>query len=100
MITKEKAPPGLKSKIAAKASELVNDLNTVRATVLSKERQLSPAEYARLEPRLFESWVIEKLAENECLLLAISQQLAEIKEEFKALRKSLPSPEKKSRKDR
>ncbi len=94
MTTKDKAPPGLKSKIAAKASELVNDINTVRATVLSKERQLSQAEYARLEPRLFESWVIEKLAENECLLLAVSQQLAEIKEEFKALRKSVPTDKK------
>lgn len=93
--------PGLKSKIAAKTAQLVNDLNGVRAAI-SKQRQMNPAEYASLEPRLFESWVIEKMAESECLLLSVSQQLIELREEVQeeltALRKALPKPDKKAKK--
>ncbi len=94
MATHTSERPGLKSKVAAKAAELVKDLGEVRAAVLSRDRQLTANEFARLEPRLFESWVIEKLAENECLLLSISQQFIELREEIKELRRSLPRPDK------
>jgi hypothetical protein len=99
MAITSKERPGLKSKISAKTAQLVNDLNAVRMAI-SKQR--NPAEYAGLEPRLFESWVIEKMAESECLLLSVNEQLIELREEVReemlALRKALPKPEKKAKK--
>ncbi len=95
-----KVKPGLKSKVAARTAQLVHDLNSVRSAIFSKQQQLNPAEYARLEPRLFESWVIDKLAENECLVLALNEQLMGLREELDQLRKSLPRPDKKTRKEK
>lgn len=83
-----------KAKVAVIASELVNDLNAVRSAVLNKQSDMTQTEYARLEPRLFESWAIEKLAESEFLLLSLGQQIVELRQELKDLRKSLPRPSK------
>jgi hypothetical protein len=55
-----------------------------------------------MEPHLFESWVIEKLVQNESMVLSVMQESEMLKEqmeatnqELKALRKSLPRQEKK-----
>lgn len=85
-----------KNWIKNRTAQLVEDLNAVRAAILGKEK-MNPAEHARLEPRLFESWVIEKLAQIEALALNsreeaqdVQDQLSDLQDELKALRKSLP----------
>ncbi len=84
-----------KSWIKERTAQMVDDLNAVRAAILGKE-PMSPAEHARLEPRLFESWVIEKLAQIEGLALssreeldALQDEVSDLQAEVKALRKEL-----------
>ena len=91
-----------KSWVQARTAQLVDDLNAVRAAILG-QKKMTPAEQASLEPRLFESWVIEKLASAEAQAARLSQEMAslllevdEMSQELKALRKSLPRSPKKS----
>jgi hypothetical protein len=73
-----------KSWIKNRTVQLVDDLNAVRAAILGKEA-MNPAEHARLEPRLFESWVIEKLAQIEALAMSSREQLDETQDEMSDL---------------
>lgn len=84
-----------KSWTKERTAQMVDDLNAVRAAILGKEAR-NPAEHARLEPRLFESWVIEKLAQIEGLALSSREELDELQDEVsdlqaevKAMRKEL-----------
>jgi hypothetical protein len=94
---------------SATAARLVDDLNTVRSVVLNKQRDITTEDYANLERRLFESWVIEKLAECQTQFAAAAaerdqarEQLdlvrQELDEELKLLRKELKEVQKVSAK--
>lgn len=80
--------------------ELINDLSAVRAAVMSQSQADSPADRAALEDRLFESWVIEKLVQSEFKLVAMGEELSDLQDDFEALKKSIPRPPRKSKKDK
>jgi hypothetical protein len=85
-------------KTAARA--LVDDLSAVRAAVLDKRQDAGTQERAVFEVRLFESWVVDRLAQHECQVSAVREELADLREEIAALRKSLQHPAKKARKEK
>lgn len=83
----------------------MDDLNTVRSVVLNKQREISPEDYHNLERRLFESWVIEKLAESHCQqqnaaseFEALREELGEMRKEIKELQKVVAKLVKKAQK--
>ena len=76
-----------RNEINTIASALVDDLNAVRSVVLNKQRDLSPEEHASLERRLFESWVIEKLAEAQGEFAAVTGQFEELKQQIELFTK-------------
>lgn len=78
------------SRLKSKTDELVDDLNAVRAAVLSKQQGKDPEAYARLEPRLFESWIIERLARTECRVSGLEEELEQLRQGLATLRQNLP----------
>ena len=78
-----------RTEIKARAEVLVEDLNAVRTMVLNKQREISPEDYLSLERRLFESWVIEKLAEAQDQFALSTEQGDELREELGELGKEL-----------
>ncbi len=93
---KPKSKTQLKAEVSAKTDALVADLNAIRTQVLNRQGQTNPAEQASLERRLFEVWVIDKLAQAECAvsgfaaeLESLWQELDQTQDELKALQKSL-----------
>lgn len=94
---KPKSKTQLKADVSAKTDALVADLNAIRTQVLNRQGQTNPTEQASLDRRLFEVWVIDKLAQAECQvsgfaaeLEAVWQELEQTQDELKALQKSLP----------
>ena len=83
-----------KSSMKRRTEELVDDLNAVRAAVLEKQG----VDRAGLEPRLFESWIIEKLAQGESQLLSLNRAVEDLRQELSTLRKNLQVLAKKPRK--
>jgi hypothetical protein len=92
--------PNLKSEMKTSVQALINDLSAVRAAVLHEQRVVGVGERTTFEARLFESWVIDKLAQHECQVSAVSEEMAALREEFAALRKSLQPPAKKVQKEK
>jgi hypothetical protein len=86
--------PKDKSRMKARMKELIEDLSAVRAAVLSNQRDASETQRSTLETRLFESWVVDRLAQTECRCLGLTEDLEELRQELGALRKSLPRPAK------
>jgi len=74
---------------------LVDDLSAVRAAVLDKRQDAGTQEREVFEVRLFESWVVDRLAQHECQVSAVREEMADLREEIAALRKSLQHPAKK-----
>jgi septal ring factor EnvC (AmiA/AmiB activator) len=73
----------------ATAARLVDDLNAVRSVVLNKQRDITSEDYANLERRLFESWVIEKLAEFQTQFAAAAEERDQAREQLDLVRKEL-----------
>jgi hypothetical protein len=93
--------PNDKSRLKTRTKELVSDLSAVRSAVLNNQPQAaSAAEQTAFQARLFESWAIQKLAQNECQWLSLSDELEGLRKELDALRKSLPRPARKAGKQR
>ena len=81
--------PPQKSELAKRVKALVDELSAVRAVVLDKQPAASPGERAMFEARLFESWVIDRLAQHECQVSLIGEEAAGVRKELAALRKSV-----------
>ncbi len=92
--------PIQKSQVKISAKALIDDLSAVRAAVLYRQPAMTGEERVRFEARLFESWVIDRLAQQECQVLALDDELAELRDELAALRKSLSPPAKKLAKEK
>ena len=92
--------PNSKSRIRTTAKALVDDLNAVRAAVLDRQQTADAGERAMFETRLFESWVIDRLAQHECQLSMFCEELTDFREELEALRKSLQRPARKTGKEK
>jgi hypothetical protein len=82
------------------ARALVDDLSAVRAAVLDKRQDAGTEGRAMFEARLFESWVVDRLAQNECQVSAVREEMAALREEIAALRKSLQQTPKRPRKEK
>jgi hypothetical protein len=91
--------PAPKNRMTTTAKALIDDLSAVRAAVLDKRQDAGAQERAVFEARLFESWVVDRLAQHECHVSAVREELADLREELAALRKSLEHPPKKARKE-
>lgn len=92
--------PNEKSRMRTVSKALVDDLSAVRAALMHQRQGMAGEERAGFEARFFESWVIDKLAQYECRAASVSKELAELRQEFAALRKELqrsakPAPKKK-----
>ena len=92
--------PPQKSEPAKSVKALIDELSAVRAVVLDKQPAANPGERAMFEARLFESWVIDRLAQHECQMSMIGEELAGVQKELAALRKIVPPPTKKTQKDK
>ena len=77
------------SRMKTTAKALVADLSAVRAAVLGQRQDAGTEGRAVFEARLFESWVLDRLAQHECQVSALLEELADLREELAALRKSL-----------
>lgn len=87
--------PPQKSELTKIAKALIDELSAVRAVVLDKQQTANAGERARFEARLFESWVLDRLAQHECQVSMIGEELAGVQKELAALRKIVPQPTKK-----
>jgi hypothetical protein len=88
--------PDHTGRMKTTAKALIADLSAVRAAVLDKRQDAGSAARAVFEARLFESWVVDRLAQHECQVSAIREEVAVLREEMAALRKSLQRPAKKA----
>ncbi len=87
--------PIKRSQIKASVKALVDDLCAVRAVVQDRQDGRDAGKSVVSEARLFESWVIDRLAQQECQLSVIWEDLAGLQEEVDALRKKLCHPARK-----
>jgi hypothetical protein len=85
--------PIQKSRVKTGSKALIDDLSAVRAAVLDKRPATEQS--ARFEARLFESWVIDRLAQHECQLAMITEELASLREDLEALLKDQRRPARK-----
>jgi hypothetical protein len=79
-----------KSRVKASARALVDDLSAVRAAVSAQRASASAQNDAAFEARLFESWVLDRLAQHESQLAILVEQVGDMAEELVTLRKELP----------
>ncbi len=80
------------SRMKRSVKALIDDLSAVRSAVQDQQRAGGVGASAAFEARLFESWVIDRLAQQDCQAAAIREELESLREELQALRKSLQRP--------
>ena len=90
--------PPQKSELTKASKALIDELSAVRAVVLDKQQSASVGERAMFEARLFESWVLDRLAQHECQMTMIWEELAGVQKELAALRKIVPLKKQKEKK--
>ena len=82
--------PTQKSQVRKTAKAMVDDLNAVRAAVL--DQQMSAEKRAVFEARLFESWVIDRLAQLEGQMATMAEAVEGLTEKLEAPPKNPRQP--------